>query len=320
MDEHQAARLCAQLIPEFAPLPKPFLSHLLQQNASYLSNRYLPLKKTQQPEEAVLETLWQQFIYFRSVTYSYIAPFSFAEDIARDTRMSSIWLQQALTQAHPPGPSIKTISDWHIRHLLHYRAYDVPDPNAAAALLILRHMLTKSRGWLPSLMDEGEPLFWVWGALPRSAPIAYPISCIDTLPPHTLLWSPWPGAAFDRSWLLLPARGALRWAGTTVVNGLSLWNLSLEEIQLWQTPSSLDLQTLEDLEKRTSHFPHLVETSRPDLNKVFLHLVAEELLRRIGIPLLISHLDRFYGENAPTLFTIFYSLDKGGSCDSISSL
>lgn len=200
-------------LPDFAPLPSPFVQHLLD-----------TLKLT--PEE-----LQRQVRSFRQSISTYMEPYVRIQIEQRypanqakgkldpsqeDLGITTGWLMKAIT-ANSPGKRripLQTISSWHKRGLLRYRQWGLPDFSSAAALLIMRMLHYYVRGWLPSTMDAQEPHWWCWRQDSPDAPVIrcpYPLP--DNLPASTLLWTPWSGAAWEPAWVSVGAWGAMRWTG-----------------------------------------------------------------------------------------------------------
>lgn len=212
--------------PLFAPLPAPFIAHLREHLA-------LPLP--------ILE---QRVNVYRSSVYTYMEPIVLAEHVNRSQKqparshLSNIdtgWLIASLAHTSPTKRRIPlpTLSDWHKRHLLRYRAWGYPDFQSAAALLLMRMVCPQARGWLPSTMSEQEPQWWCWRQDGPDQPV---VQCPYPLPPDlpdaALLWTYWSGAAWDEAWVPLGNKGAIRWAAMKPGSG-KCWSISLKQLALW---------------------------------------------------------------------------------------
>jgi len=201
--------------PDFAPLPLPFVQHLLAEK--HLSPAHLK----------------RDFVSLRLSIALILSPFvqrqvrleqeegeprkRGAPGETQDGGVTTGLLQRLLTANSPsrrPIP-LQTISAWHKRGLLRYRQWGNPDFDNAAALLITRLLHPQARGWLPSEMAADEPSWWCWRQDAPDTPVAAcPVPLPDDLPPSSLLWTPWSGAAWDRSWVGIGEWGAIRWAST----------------------------------------------------------------------------------------------------------
>lgn len=185
-----------EALPLFAPLPRPFVEHLLKR----LTKR-IPGKE-----------LGEQIVWARHAIYTVLNPF------ARSSHLSSQVVQDFLTM-HAPGKSpvgSQTFSDWHRKGVVRYRDHGRPDPHNAAALIIARMTDDRQRNWLPSEMEASEPSWWCFRQDAPDAPVLpCPVPLPTDLPPSALLWTPWEGAAWDATWAPLDILGAARWASVS---------------------------------------------------------------------------------------------------------
>nr|WP_242527382.1 hypothetical protein [Ktedonosporobacter rubrisoli] len=100
---------------------------------------------------------------------------------------------------------------------MRFREHGIPDPSNAAAVFIYRLLVQDQRkGFLPTSMAPEEPDWWCWRQSgPDDKWIPCPIPLPTDLPPETVLWTPWAGASWEASWLLVGQdRRAIRFAGT----------------------------------------------------------------------------------------------------------
>lgn len=238
MDE----RIPESLAPLFAPLPIPIAEHLVlrlerKQHLSTEKARDLLLREVQQARFAVVLYMNP---YVRNISHEAIEP---------ALRFSTSWLLQTLS-LHSPGKKAllpQTLSTWHGRGLLRYREYGLPDFDSAAALFIARIIDRGERNFLPSRINEEEPLWWCWrqddpGSSPVACPISFPadVPPVD-VPPSALLWTPWTGAAWYPAWKQVGyAEGAVRFAGFQSRH----WMLTPAQIGHWQPELAPFLQTL----------------------------------------------------------------------------
>lgn len=342
----------AALAPEFAPLPRPFIKHLLSQDSRYLVLPSGRAKKTSSLQDQLLEQMWWRFVYCRTVIYSYLHPFVMADKLqqdyrfligpnheikahggtneqdSQDTRLTTGWLLKTLEECFPSQgqretgdqeeaeaytPSMQMVSDWHQRGLLRYSEWGMPKANSAAAILIMRSMIRKTRSWLPSTMDRDEPDCWVWGLLPgEQTPTPHALPLAPTIPSHTLLMSPYPLVALEGKWTLFHKRGAVRWAGTCLVNGQPFWDISEESMQAWGVHAKTQicfhhLDQLPQLEEDQPGLPILTPSDQQAYRRLSLHPTADELLIKLGVPFLTQHLKRFYAAENLTLSYIVSS-------------
>ena len=250
--------------PVFAPLPVPFVMHLRQQVF------------------ATMPLLEQYVRLYRTSVYTYMEPFVMSEQKQRQTHASirrapmtidTGWLISSLALnpvSKRPIP-LPTLSDWHKRGLLRYRSWGFPDFHSAAALLLMRMLNPRPRGWLPSNMSVQEPDWWCWR---QDAPEQPTLPCPYPLPPEVpdsaLLWTPWSGAAWDDDWVQLGNKGAIRWKGVKQ-RSEKCWALSHEDLARWD-PAVLSLyQPL-----------ILLGYGGSRVNEQFMHVVATAALYRLA--------------------------------------
>jgi hypothetical protein len=234
----QTPSLLQTIYPLLAPLPVPMAEHLV---------RRLERRRKSSPA-ASWDTLAREVAQRRKDIYRYMAPYVLGRAAHRgevESRYSTGWLLRTL-QMHAPGKKPvppQTLSYWTSRGLLRFREHGVPDYDSAAALLISRTIDQGERNWLPSVISEQEPRWWCWRQDGPDAPVvACPVPLPANLPDETLLWTPWPGAAWNREWLLVGQLertfahlGAIRWAGIKKSRmGTDIWNVSWEALEGWQ--------------------------------------------------------------------------------------
>jgi hypothetical protein len=225
----------APAIPRLAPLPIPIARHLVGRQ-----------RKERRPPETVALTLEEQlaqatrhFDAFwldleqavrekRVLTYTLLSP------IVDTPGLSTDWVWSALKNYTDHPVTVPTISRWREQKLLRYDGWNQPAADSVASLLIARLIDPRERGWLPHEMKEEEPRWWCWRQDAPGAPaVPCPVPLPEDLPPATLLWTPWAGAAWDPGWLNVGTAGAIRWAGTTIQHGKLLWNITEDDLQRW---------------------------------------------------------------------------------------
>ncbi|MGB8347080.1 MAG: hypothetical protein WCD86_19490 [Ktedonobacteraceae bacterium] len=200
-------------LPDFAPLPFPFVQHLL----ATLNLTPQELQRQVRSFRHSISTFMEPYVRIQvEQRYPENQSKGKSDPGQEDLGITTGWLMKAIT-ANSPGKRripLQTISSWHKRGLLRYRQWGLPDFSSAAALLIMRMLHSHIRGWLPSTMDTQEPHWWCWRQDTPDAPVIpcpYPLP--DDLPASTLLWTPWPGAAWEPAWVSVGAWGAIRLAG-----------------------------------------------------------------------------------------------------------
>ena len=204
-------------------------------------------------------------------TYSLMNPFA--------GELSTDWLLKALANTrHTVTPT--TLTRWRDAGLLLYESKDRPDTNSVASLLIAASLHKQRRGFLPSSLRAGEPAWWCWRQDGPSAPVVpCPVPLPDDLPGSTLLWTQWTGAAWQREWLPVGRRGAIRWAGTMELHGKRLWDVSFDRLIEWVPEIASNVQELEVTAEELKNTPEILHTLA---NMALLHL-ARTCLRTIPL-------------------------------------
>lgn len=227
------------IAPLMAPLSRPIMVHL----ANY-EKVVLPTVTTDMDEQLV--TAGQRFRarwYFLSqqVQEKREEAFHLMSPVVQGRLLSTEWLIETLTQ-YTPGRqhetskplTAQTISRWREQGLLRYEQKNQPDSECTAAIVTARMIDPRERGWLPPTIAADEPLWWCWRQdSPTDPVIPSPVPLPENIPHHALLWTNWRGAAWKQPWLPLGNLGAARWGGTMVENGNVLWNLTVQEMELW---------------------------------------------------------------------------------------
>ena len=204
----------------------------------------------------------------RTTTYTLMNPFASAGTLSTE------WLLKTLASAqHSVTPT--TLSRWRDAGLLRYDKKDRPDGDSVASLLIAAQLHKQRRGFLPSTLVEGEPAWWCWRQDSLSAPVVpCPVPLPDDLPPSALLWTQWMGAGWHPEWLNVGQRGAIRWAGTSEVNGKLLWDVSLDALTAWVPGIVSSLEELEVARAELEATPEILHTLS---NIALLHLASTHL-------------------------------------------
>ena len=225
----------ASNMPRFAPLPIPTVLHLLKQQHKHLKK----MGGASSPEELdhmAWVLLEKKVREKRESIYAYLDPLVRSSQVGSKTELSTTWIRRVLT-AYTPGKKnvpVQTLSLWRERNLLRYREWGRPDPDSAAALLLARMVDERIRNWLPTTLED-EAYWWCWRQdTPESSPVPCPVPLPNDLPPTTLLWTPWRGAAWDPHWMKVGNNlGAIRWARAVIENQHLRWVITEQDLQCW---------------------------------------------------------------------------------------
>jgi hypothetical protein len=175
--------------------------------------------------------------------------------IRRERKLTSKWLVIQLGECFPLSKDMeqKEISDeeeekgisqqalwrWRERGLLLNNRYGQPDFDSVTSLFMMRLLRPGLiKGFLPPGNYKGQPVMYCYRKDSPDSPIipcGLPLdSNREQVPKHAMLFSPLSSLSkFHPDWLDYEG-WSVRWAGTTLgENGNFLWDLSEEEIALW---------------------------------------------------------------------------------------
>lgn len=221
-----------ELYAEVAPLPIPLATHLFL----YIQSR----AQSRDSLDDVMTQFLQEVAEKRRDTYLVMDSFVRNREYSqspRHLRFSTQWIRTTLGQYSPDKKEIpsKTFNHWLSVGFIRSERKGQPTPDSSAALCALR-MIIEGKKLLPHSMSRDEPPWWCYAlASPSGVIRRVPITEIPRLPPQTLLWTPWPGASWDATWLLVgDYLGAIRFAGVQYRNGQMQYNVSIDDILLWR--------------------------------------------------------------------------------------
>ncbi len=240
---------------EVAPLSESMARHLLShQSKQHKPPMVLAATLEQELEEAKqrYQTEWSalhdKVRIYRPKVYTLLSPLIQPSG----GQLSTDWILHALKEYTHRSVTPQTLSRWREHGLLRYHQKDQPDADSTAALLISGMIDDRARGWLPPAQAEDEPLWWCWR---QDSPRASAIPCqfpLPDLPPSTLLWTPWTGAAWNVTWLNVGTFGAIRWAGTMRVGEKLLWQVTCRDLEQW-VPEVISLGEGLDITPEITH-------------------------------------------------------------------
>lgn len=270
------------ILPFLAPLSESMVTQafLSQEGEKENTRQITVLNVKQQASLASWARFYQRFRPIRDET------FHLTTDALKRGDYSTRWIIAELSKRYPNKKPLshETISRWRAIGLLPYQREDFPDPDRAIAMLILRELITaKTNAWTPKRPKSGgfweEALWTCWRQDTLTSPIlpcAVPLPL--ELPRHTLLWTSYLGADLKSSlWLRIGNLGCCRWARVKEYHNTHIWDITKEDLQMWEIP-------IEDYSKE-------LENDTP----LTLHMLANlALLRLVTVRL----------EGEPKLLTI----------------
>ncbi len=195
--------------------------------------------------------------------------FALMDPIVSAGKLTRKWLLDQLSKYVPDNQLVypDRLREWHRDNLLLYTEQGQLEPQSTAAILVMRRLDHRQKGWLPRQLPTPRSFFcWRRDASNLEAvPYELPLVSIEghpsvvkpspaTGPAPYVLWTTWKGAAWrDDAWLVYDT-GAIRWVG----------NPSEEELAQWLSPQAM--ATL------------AVPASRKDLAKQALAILATDSL------------------------------------------
>jgi len=172
--------------------------------------------------------------------------------LSHPTLLTTDWFRQALREHTPPLEkrgkaqkesqevelfSEKTLSMWRTRGLLRSDERDKLNFHTAFAVMMMRladHR--RERGFLPPGQYDQEAYMYVWRQdTPQSPVIPCGLPLADDVPNHAFLFTPWKalGEWGTSRWLPFSHMGSVRWKGVREDMGTILWDMSEQDIALW---------------------------------------------------------------------------------------
>ncbi|MBO0794414.1 MAG: hypothetical protein J2P36_26160 [Ktedonobacteraceae bacterium] len=189
-----------------APLPGPFTEHLFQ----------WMLRKGQRPLENIIPYLLREVAESRRYLYIYMDSYvrNRNKPVPREYQFTSEWVRETMAMYRPDHepPDTRTFTRWIKDHILATERKGRPAPDSAAALILLRMMITDEHLMI-GRMAPSETWHCFAQIEPGQNSITLPISGIPTLPPSALVWTGWPGAAWNGWQLVGKDEGAMAFAG-----------------------------------------------------------------------------------------------------------
>ncbi len=260
------------IAPLLSPLSTPMITQAfhIQQGTQLSPSKTAHSSLTEAKDWGMF---YQRFKPIREETYER------TKEALQTGAYSTKWMiEQLSTPTKPKLLSAESISRWRSSGLFIYQADDFPDPDSAAAMIILRRLThdKKPHAWTPKPPIEGSfwgmPHWYCWKQDDPHAPVTHcAIPLQDDISEHTLLWTDWVGADLNNPlWLRIGTLGCCRWgrvkphteAGST---GQSFhWDISEHSLASW----GID----------TSGFQRLLQRDSP----LTLHMLANLALLQLA--------------------------------------
>lgn len=205
-----------------APVPVSFFEHTLQR------------RKEKAPEIAI-EELSNQLI--RDIERKRHDTFVVMDSWVKTEKLTVAWLKETLAQHHRPVAK-STFTYWQTLGLLQMERQGRPEPLSSQALLIIRMIDAGQRNTFPTEGLPEEESWWCYAQHDSSSDIfQHPANKLNELPETTLCWTPTTSAWWLDGWTLIGKGegylGCVRFAGIKVVQGEITYDLSLQELTLW---------------------------------------------------------------------------------------
>lgn len=275
------SRESLSMLPFLAPLSESMMTQafLVQEGKRSPAQRATQLHPKRQEMLASWVRLYQRFQPVRKEMCSLTA------QALKSGEYSTRWIITELSKRYPEKSkplSPETISRWREVGLLPYEKDDYPDPDRAIAMLILRSLTTpKANAWTPKRpTNDGfwqEALWTCWRQDTLSSPMqpcAIPLP--SDMPGHTILWTSYLGADLKSPlWLRIGDLGCCRWARTREYHNTQIWDITEEDLRLWNI--------------ETQHYSKELENDTP----LTLHMLANLTLLRLATERLENELAIF---------------------------
>jgi hypothetical protein len=271
----------------FAPLSQPMIEQVLMCIPGTSRVHYYGRRKT----TTHMETISNDVYLASQTVFTYMDPFIMGDG----QKAGSNWFLHALalhSMAKQPL-TLQTLSDWHKRGVLRFSEWGRPLPDSAAAVLIMRMLDKRQKGWLPSKIEPEEPLWWCWRQDdPAQSPVACPGNPLpENLPASTLLWTPWLGATWAPPWIPIGSLGAIRWAGAEKIGPHDFrWRLEEADLQRW-SPEVAGLQV---------KYPPSVQSRWRSSDRDMIHYLAMTALFRLAQERMETVFNLPHAQNTPT--------------------
>lgn len=274
-------QLSAPGFPQFAPLSTPIVKHWLSNQSTMLDYHFSDASNFQESVEHISQQLQQKWSLFeqyvhekRLHTYALMNAIVQFDQVSSDHYVPARWFRETLSAYTPhlqkgkkrEAMTPQTLSVWSERHILRHHAWGQLDAQCVAGIITARQLdQTRERSWLPSMVEEAEPLWWCYSQSPplngQPSPIVpCPVPIPQDLPPATLLWTPWIGAAWDPHWLQIGTYGSVRWAGAKLDQYQRVqWQVTEADLQQWDPEvAALDMGFLKNSQEMLNGAAHFV--------------------------------------------------------------
>lgn len=199
--------------------------------------------------------------------------FSLMDPLVRTKKLTRKWLLDQLSKYIPEDQIVypDRLREWHRDNLLLYDEQDRLESQSTAALLVMRRLDHRRKGWLPRGLIAPRSYFCWRQNASHLVPFPYELSLVPVSPqtpslvkpspageesPY-LLWSPWKGASWDdaEAWHVRD-HGAIRWVGEPTLDQLAQWLSPHEMASLAVSDTErLARQALRVLADRLMHSP-----------------------------------------------------------------
>lgn len=285
-------------IANLAPLSDAFVAHIF----AYPKAVNLPSYGRQEPPR-FFDQVWHQIQQARRMVSHFLVPVVAAETRTAQDRLTPDWFMRnfAIYSGSDTRLPRTTVQEWINKHLLRSTKHSRLEPNSVAALYMMRYLFEPGqRRWMPKWQNPDAPWFYVWGIRPdETIPRMYPYPLREQS--NMLYWTQFLGPSWLPGWIAVPGIGSLAWGKTIGHGGQWYWNLTEEEMSLWDnsliraTNVKHRLELLSPVFERHQGF----NDAREHYRITRLHQLANMLLVHIGEPILAGHMQHYFGGDRP---------------------
>lgn len=288
-------------LPAFAPLPEVFIEHIWKQ-----PHALKPFPEALKEPLPLFDQVWMHIQIARRVVSHRLVT---AVKASGRPALEREWFQKNFDLYAEVGRKLPRTSmqEWIRKRLLRSLEDFTLEANSVSALYMMRYLFRKDYfHWLPPRQKPDAPWFYVWGISPGDrTPRIYPYPLPrEQVAPNTLFWTQWLGAAWMYpGWISVPGIGSLAWGKIRTFEGSWYWDLSEEEMAVWDASFVREVS----IQHRHALLTPIFRTQHqgfPDAEEYYMltrtHQLANLLLQHLGEPILADYIHHSFHGNAPT--------------------
>ena len=198
-------------------------------------------------------------------------------EVSVQPKIRTGWLLDTLTQFMPARHTFQrdTLNKWANHGVVRQTGHGLIEPHSASELVTARQVVDpeRKREWMDSERSPLEPYFYVWCQVaPNAQAVPWPYPLPEDTPPDAIIWTTWPGAAWDPFWVPIENLGAIRFAGAVMRRGKRHWLITKKQLRIWD-PYLLPLD------------PGILESTEEAFDAAATWTLARLAIDRLRLPL-----------------------------------